>query len=115
MEAAGLIFNFEFSGNRLRFRSVLPRGIAPPQGLPPCTDLSDLEKSIHCTGEDIPDHHGAKLTAGSPGIRMVFAGRREQLTSRGKRLILTHEDVAPGLQVQSFYETFGDIPVRWTP
>ncbi|HEV2136083.1 MAG TPA: alpha-galactosidase [Terracidiphilus sp.] len=115
-EAAGLRFAFEFSGNRLRFRSLLPRGVADPKDLPACTDVSGLETSIHCTGEDVPDHHGAKLTAGSPGIRMVFAGRNEQDGSRGKRLVLTHQDAALGLRVESIYETFGDIPVvrRWT-
>ena len=110
-EAAGLVFAFGFCGNRLRFRGLLPRGVPGPQNLPPCTDLSELETSLHCSGEDIPDHHGAKLTAGSPGIRMTFAGRDEQATLLGKRLTITHEDASLHLQVQSIYETFADIPV----
>lgn len=115
-EAAGLRFAFDFSGNRLRFRTLLPRGVADPKDLPACTDVSGLETSIHCTGEDVPDHHGAKLTAGSPGIRMVFGRKDEQEGPRGKRLVLTHEDAALGLRVESVYETVGEIPVvrRWT-
>ena len=115
-EAAGLEFAFEFTGNHLRFRSLLPHGVAAPNGIPACTDISGLETSILCTGEDVPDHHGAKFTAGSPGIRMIFLGRHEPATPRGKRLILSHADAALDLHVQSNYETFGDIPVvrRWT-
>lgn len=88
--AAGLVFAFNFTGGRLRFPHVLPEGVAAPQGLPASSEMSSLETSIHCTGEDIPDHHGAKFTGGSPGIRMTFAGKREENTARGKRLILTH-------------------------
>lgn len=104
-EAAGLDFAFEFTGKRLRFRSLLPHGVTTPDGIPACTDISGLETSILCTGEDVPDHHGAKFTAGSPGIRMTFLGRHEPATPRGKRLILSNEDAALDLHVQSIHET----------
>ncbi len=115
-QAAGLVFAFDFTGNRLRFRHVLPEGVTAAQGLPASSDMSSLETSVHCTGEDIPDHHGAKFTGGSPGIRMSFAGKREESTARGKCLILTHRDPALDLAVESIYETVGDMPVvrRWT-
>lgn len=115
-ESAGLLFAFEFAGNRLRLRTVLPRGATAPHNLPPCSEISGLETSILCTGEDVPDHHGAKLTAGVPGIRMGFAGKQEQPGPRGSRLILTHQDPVLGLVVQSFYEGIAGIPVvrRWT-
>lgn len=104
-EAAGLEFAFEFTGNRHRFRGLLPHGLATPDGILACADISGLETSILCTGEDVPDHHGAKFTAGSPGIRMTFLGRHEPATPRGKRLILSNEDAALDLHVQSIHET----------
>lgn len=114
--ATGLDFTFEFFGDSLRFRSVLPHGAADARNLPQATNVSGLETSIHCTGEDIPDHHGAKFTGGAPGIQLIFAGSQESRTARGKRLTLTHRDPATGLEIRSVYETVGDIPVvrRWT-
>ena len=115
-EAGGLNFVFEFVGNRLRFRGLLPQGAGEPAGIAACTEMSGFETSISCTGEDVPDHHGAKFSGGSPGFRMVFAGRQEQGTARGERLTVAHADPALGLRVQSIYESFGEIPVvrRWT-
>lgn len=110
-EASGLVFSFAFDGDRLRFRHVLPAGIAEPHDLPAATETSALETSIHCTGEDVPDHHGAKLSGGSPGTRMRFVRREEGATARGKRLVLTHEDAALGLRVQSIYEAFDNTAV----
>lgn len=115
-EAAGLVFSFEFLDHRLRFRHVLPAGAAAPANLTASNDVSGLETSIHCTGEDIPDHHGAKFTGAYPGIGMFFQGKREEATPHGKRLILTHDralhDNATKLEVSSIYETFADdIPV----
>src|SRR5947209_1014075 len=110
-EVSGLVFSFEFDEDRLRFRHVLPAGVAEPGRLPPPNMVSGLETSIHCTGEDIPDHHGAKLCAGSPGIRMRFVRREETATAKGRRLILTHEYARLGLRVQSIYESFDGISV----
>jgi alpha-galactosidase len=106
-----MVFAFAFDGDRLRFRHVLPAGVAEPLDLPPATETSALETSIHCTGEDVPDHHGAKLSGGSPGTRMRFVRQEETATTRGKRLVLTHEDPALGLRVESHYESFEDIAV----
>ena len=111
-EAAGLFFSFEFLDHRLRFRHVLPAGAAAPDNLPAANDVSGLETALHCTGEDVPDHHGAKFTGAYPGIRIVFAGKREESTRQGKRLILTQHDPTTNLGIESVYETFGDdIPI----
>lgn len=111
-EAAGLVFSFEFLDHRLRFRHVLPEGASAPANVPAANDVSGLETSIHLAGEDVPDHHGAKFTGAYPGIRMVFAGNREEAKRQGKRLILTHHDPTTDLDISSIYETFGDdIPV----
>jgi alpha-galactosidase len=110
-EAAGLTFSFHFFGNRLRSRIVLPKGTPEPAGLPAPVEFSGLETSLHCTGEDIPDHHGAKFTGAFPGARLSFIGKEESATSRGKRLTISQEDQTVGLRVQSIYETVGDMPV----
>ncbi len=110
-EASGLVFSFEFDEGRLRLRHVLPSGVAEPPRLPAPNAVSALETSLHCTGEDVPDHHGAKLCGGSPGIRMRFVGREETATPGGKRLVLTHEDAPLGLRVESFYESLNGISV----
>ncbi len=109
--APGQIYSYAFVGKKLRLQTLLPDGVAAPGILPAATDVSGLEVSIHCTGEDPADHHGLKLTGGTPGIRMEFLGKREDSTANGRRLTLYHFDPALGLRVESIYETFGEIPV----
>ncbi|HET6170453.1 MAG TPA: alpha-galactosidase, partial [Terracidiphilus sp.] len=110
-EAAGLVFAFEFAGDRLRFRNVLPQGGTAIDGLPAPAEMSGLETSLHCTGEDVPDHHGAKFCGAYPGCRMVFAGKHEERTPRGKQLVLSHRDEITGLRIESIYSTTNDIAV----
>ena len=110
-EAAGLLFGFEFAGNRLRFRNVLPQGVAAIDGVPAPAEMSGLETSLHCTGEDVPDHHGAKFSGAYPGCRIVFAGKHEETTPRGKQLVLRHRDEVTGLEIESVYVSTGDIAV----
>ena len=110
-QAGGLRLHFNFYGDRLRFPLLLPQGVPEPASLPVSSELSDLETSLHCTGEDIPDHHGQKLTAGSPGIRLNFIRKDEVVTPKGSRLTLIHEDPVLRLRVQSMYDSFRDVPV----
>ena len=110
-DAAGMRFTFAFEGNKLRFRHVLPADVREPDHLPPPSENAGLELALHCTGEDVADHHGAKLTGGAPGTRLLFRGRQESASAKGQRLTLTHEDAALGLKAESIYESFGDIPV----
>jgi alpha-galactosidase len=109
--APGLVFSFAFVDKNLRFRTMLPPGVDPPKNLPPPTVLSGIETSLHCTGEDPNDHHGLKLTGGSPGVRLIYKGRRDILTPTGKRLTIYQSDPVLGLEVESIYETFADFPV----
>ena len=73
--------------------------------------ISGLETALHCTGEDVDEHHGMKLTGGAPGTRLVFAGKQETPTPGGSRLVLTHTDPVLGLEVESVYESYRDVPV----
>ncbi len=100
----GQVFSFEFLDKRLRFRTLLPEGVSGPPDIPAPSDASGVETSIHCTGENPDDHHGLKLTGGSPGARLVFLGKRETATTAGRRLILYHSDPVTGLRVESIYE-----------
>jgi alpha-galactosidase len=107
----GMVFAFEFLDKRLRLQTLLPEGISAPAGLPAPTEVSGVETSLHCTGEDPNDHHGLKATGGTPGIRLEFLGKEEISTPAGKRFIIYHSDPVLGLKVESIYETFGDLPV----
>jgi alpha-galactosidase len=109
--APELVFSFEFFDKRIRSRTVLPTGVKPPADLPPSSAISGLETSIHCTGEDPNDHHGLKLTGGSPGVRLFYKGRTEVPTSGGKRLTIYQSDPVLSLDIESIYETFADLPV----
>ena len=48
---------------------------------------------------------------GQPGSRLLFAGRREESTHGGKRLICTHTDPVLKLSVESIYQAFDGVPV----
>jgi len=107
----GLVFSFEFIEKKLRSRIVLPTGVAVPKNTPASTVLSGIETSLHCTGEDPNDHHGLKLTGGSPGARLIYLGKKEISTPAGRRLSIYQSDPVLGLDVESIYEAFADLPV----
>ena len=48
---------------------------------------------------------------GQPGSRLLFAGRREEATHGGKRLVCMHTDPVLKLSVESVYEAFDGVPV----
>ena len=48
---------------------------------------------------------------GQPGARLLFAGRREESTRAGKRLVCMHTDPVLKLSVESVYEAFDGVPV----
>lgn len=109
--AGGIRFSFEFLDQRLRIQSILPESVAVLSGMPAPTQNSGVETAIHCTGENVDDHHGLKLTGGMPGGRMIFSGKSESVTSTGRRMVITHADSPLGLKVESIYESYNGIPV----
>ena len=109
--AGGIRFSFEFLDQRLRIQSILPESVATLSGMRASTQNSGVETAIHCTGENVDDHHGLKFTGGMPGVRMTFSGKSESVTSAGKRMVITHADAPLGLKVESIYECYNDIPV----
>jgi alpha-galactosidase len=76
---------------------------------------SGVETAIQCSGENSPDQ-GMKQGSGQPGIRLLFKGKHEESTGKGRRLVLSQADPILGIEVDSFYESFEGIPVvrRWT-
>jgi alpha-galactosidase len=106
-----LVFSFEFLEKKLRSRTVLPTGVPAPENIPHPTATSGIEASLHCTGEDPDDHHGLKLTGGSPGARLIYLGKKEISSPTGKRFTIYQADPVLGLNVESIYETFGNLPV----
>ena len=71
---------------------------------------SGVEVALQCSGENSPDQ-GMKSGMGQPGARLLFAGRREESTRGGKRLVCMHTDPVLKLSVESVYEAFDGVPV----
>jgi alpha-galactosidase len=108
-----LTFSFEFSGDKLCLKALLPAGYAKPSAGPAAS--SGVETAIQCSGEDSPDP-GMKQGMGQPGARLVFVDKSEEPANKGRRFTITHSDPVTKLRVQSFYEAFDGVPVvrRWT-
>ena len=101
-----LIFPFGVKNGRLRQRRIVPAGDkASTPG-----DSSGVEVAIQCSGENSPDQ-GMKSGTGQPGVRLLFAGHKEEARPGGKRLVCTHTDEKLKLRVESVYEAFDAIPV----
>ena len=101
-----LIFPFGVKNGRLRQRRIVPAGDkASTPG-----DSSGVEVAIQCSGENSPDQ-GMKSGTGQPGVRLLFAGHKEEARPGGKRLVCTHIDEKVKLRVESVYEAFDAIPV----
>lgn len=101
-----LIFLFDVTSGKLRQRCFVP-----DTGLPPgLHNSSGVEVALQCSGEDSPDQ-GMKSSMGQPGERLLFAGRREESTRQGKRLVCMHSDPILKLRVESVYEAFDGLRV----
>lgn len=125
--ASGATFSFVFYKSQLRQMFLLPSEAGPEVrkqlepssgGMNPLADVASgnfdpmtLEVALHCTGEDVPEHHGMKFSAAQPGLRLVFAGAEKQRMATGEQLVLTHRDPVLKLKVRSIYEAHGTAPV----
>jgi len=101
-----LIFSFEVRGGKLSANRVAPAGIVASGP----DNSFGVEIALQCSGENSPDQ-GMKSGMGQPGSRLLFAGRREEVTRTGKRLVCMHNDPDLKLSVESVYEAFGGVPV----
>lgn len=108
-----LTFEYGIFNGRLRQKSLLPTGLE--QTAASSIVSSGVETAIQCTGVSHPDP-GMKQAVGQPGARLLFNGKHEEVTAKGRRLILSHADPVLGIRVDSFYDSFDGAPVvrRWT-
>jgi len=101
-----LIFSFDVTAGKLRQKRVVPTGMLAARA----ENSSGVEVALQCSGENSPDQ-GMKSSTGQPGSRLLFAGKREEATREGKRLVCMHTDPILKLSVESVYEAFNGIPV----
>jgi alpha-galactosidase len=101
-----LFFSFEVADGKLRQKRLIPTG-ALVMG---ADSSAGVEIALQCSGENSPDQ-GMKSGMGQPGARLLFAGRQEESTRGGKRLVCKHTDPPMNLSVESVYEAFDGIPV----
>ena len=108
-----LTFEYGIFNGRLRQKSLLPTGLE--QTAASSIVSSGVETAIQCTGVSHPDP-GMKQAVGQPGARLLLNGKHEEVTAKGRRLILSHADPVLGIRVDSFYDSFDGAPVvrRWT-
>jgi len=100
----GLIFSFGMTDGKLRQGQIIPGDASPS------VTSSGVEVALQCTGENSPDP-GMKSAMGQPGARLLFAGKREESTKHGQRLVCTHMDPNLHLRVESVYEAFNGVPI----
>ena len=105
-ETGELVFKFDVTSGRLRQKRLLPAG--PPERM--VGKSSGVEVALQCSGENSPDQ-GMKSGMGQPGVRLLFAGHKEESARGGKRLVCTHTDANLKLRVESVYEAFDGVPV----
>src|ERR1700730_5851074 len=99
-----LTLSFEVIAGKLRQKQLLPTDAVD------VGKSSGVELSLQCSGENSPDQ-GMKSGVGQPGMRLLFAGKREESARGGKRLVCTHTDPNLRLRVESVYESFDGLPV----
>lgn len=102
--AGDLAFTFDVTAGKLRQKRFVPVGMST------LSSSSGVEVALQCSGENSPDQ-GMKSATGQPGVRLLFAGKREESTPGGKRLVFTHTDPVLQLRVESVYEAFDGVPV----
>ena len=105
LNATGLQINFAIENNKhLRLQNFLPANYKPPQQSKVSYD-ANYEVFLHSSGEMRGTHNG------QPGMRLVYVGRKENKTSKGRQVIITQKDPISNLLVESYYEFNDAAPV----
>jgi alpha-galactosidase len=105
-KTADLVFTFDVTAGKLRQKRLVPADDSSAIH----DNASGVEVALQCSGENSPDQ-GMKSGVGQPGARLQFAGKREEPTRGGKRLVCAHTDPNLGLRVEAVYEAFDGLPV----
>jgi hypothetical protein len=104
-KTSDLTFSFDVVTGKLRQKRLVPAGVVAGVA----DNSSGVEIALQCSGENSPDQ-GMKSGMGQPGFRLLFAGKREETTHGGKRLVCMHTDPVLNLRVESVYGGTGTIP-----
>jgi alpha-galactosidase len=105
-KTSDLIFSFDVVTGKLRQKRLVPAGMVAGVA----DNSSGVEIALQCSGENSPDQ-GMKSGMGQPGFRLLFAGKREEATHGGKRLVCMHTEPVLNLRVESVYEAFDGVSV----
>ncbi len=114
----GLEVVLYLDGETLREAGMFPSRIAAKvRALASTTEklASLVETEMHCTGEDLDEHHGVRLVGGNPGKRLLFKGMTETKKAKNRVVTLNYTDPVLGLEVKSNYELITGQPVirKW--
>lgn len=104
-KAASLNWSFSVAGNHLHQHSLLPDSMANAAD----RGVGGPETGLRLSGENASDA-ALKQSGGVAGHTLSFHSRREEKTSNGSILILTHKDTTAGLEIESRYRAFNDVP-----
>ncbi len=103
-----IIIAFDFLGDHLRQRWMLPAQVLPDDRTEPMTMASEVETAIHITGRSL---YNRKRIGGNPGTTLTYLGTTEERTDRGVVRVIRQQDPMSGLMVESYYEFFEELPV----
>lgn len=107
ISGANLEISFEIvADQKLKQRLILPRDYNGSTALPGPITESDLEVSLHCSGENKATFHGAKLCGGMPGLRLTFTKMDKTAMPWGTRYVIFQQDSKLNLQVDSYYDFY---------
>ncbi len=104
--AASLDWQFSVTNGHLSLHSLLPASLATAAAN---RGPGGPETGLRITGEDASDA-ALKQSGGVAGHNLQFRGQREEKTPNGRVLILAHADADSGLQVESRYQAFDNVP-----
>ena len=100
---SGLTLDFEFFGEHLRQRWMLPEQVNADTKLEPVGSTSEVETALHITGRALKNR---KRIGGTPGTELRFTGVSESRTDKGSIKIIEQWDSISGLKVVSYYEFY---------
>ena len=117
LSGGGLEIRNELQDGKLRQVSLLPSGVTNQLAAKAQPDPSaGVEVELQCTGRNWDAHHAKKLIGGNPGKELIYVGQQTRASTMGRHEVLLQRTPELGLQVESHYEFFQDIPVmrRWS-
>lgn len=106
----GLVVKFDFYGNSiLKSRLLLPETFAGDINLLPVSKQSDIEVSLHITGQNRDSHAGVKSVGCMPGMILEYESLKQQkIGLDGTEYIITLFSPDRLVKVESVYEFYSN-------